>query len=108
MNILYQRVKRGDLGVEQAKLSFYRVFALGMLLDEGLDDSLAIRAIELAHRFHLPAAYDAQYLALAEREGCDFWTADQRLRNTVQGAVGVGAVAGHISADQSEHAIMTA
>jgi predicted nucleic acid-binding protein len=28
-----------------------------------------------------PTAYDAQYLALAERLACDFWTADERLFN---------------------------
>lgn len=37
-----------------------------------------------AHRFHLPATYDAHYLALAYREGCDFWTADTRLWNVVK------------------------
>ncbi|HAG99010.1 MAG TPA: PIN domain nuclease, partial [Ktedonobacter sp.] len=41
-------------------------------------------AIEFAHRFHLPATYDAHYLALAQREQCEFWTADARLWNTVK------------------------
>jgi predicted nucleic acid-binding protein len=31
----------------------------------------------------LRRAYDSQYLALAERFGCDFWTADERLYNAV-------------------------
>ncbi len=31
--------------------------------------------------------YDAHYLALAARLGAEFWTADQRLVNTVQSAL---------------------
>lgn len=41
--------------------------------------------MELAHQFNLPATYDPHYLALAEREGCEYWTADARLWNTVKG-----------------------
>ena len=42
------------------------------------------RAWELANRFNRPAAYDAHYLALAELVACPFWTADERLYNTVR------------------------
>ena len=41
------------------------------------------RAMELARQFNRPAAYDAHYLALAERLGVEFWTADRRLANAV-------------------------
>ncbi len=37
------------------------------------------RALGLAGRLGQARAYDAQYLALAEISGCEFWTADQRL-----------------------------
>ena len=40
--------------------------------------------MELAHRFGLHAAYDAHYLALAEHEKCEYWTADSRLCNAVK------------------------
>ena len=43
-----------------------------------------IRAFELATRFRRPAAYDAHYLALAEHLACPFWTADERLYNSVR------------------------
>jgi predicted nucleic acid-binding protein len=33
----------------------------------------------------LPAAYDAHYLALAEREQCEFWTADTRFLRAIDG-----------------------
>ena len=43
-----------------------------------------LRILELASQFKLPARYDAHYLALAEREQCEFWTADERLYNSVK------------------------
>lgn len=47
------------------------------------DEELLTRGYELATQFNLPTAYDAQYLALAERISCEFWTTDERLFNTV-------------------------
>jgi len=48
------------------------------------DDALLKTAFELAHRFNRPRAYDAQYLALATRLSCDFWTADERMYNAIK------------------------
>jgi predicted nucleic acid-binding protein len=48
------------------------------------DADLHRRALELAQRFSLPATHDAHYLALAERLGAEFWTADRRLTRAVQ------------------------
>ena len=50
-----------------------------------VDDALLHRAYELATEYNRPTAYDAQYLALAERYQCEFWTADERLYNAVNG-----------------------
>ncbi len=49
------------------------------------DDVLLKEAYELAVRFNRPRAYDSQYMALAERFNCEFWTADERLVNSIQG-----------------------
>jgi len=38
-------------------------------------------ALRWSERLHQSAAYDAQYLALAEQLGVTFWTADRRLAN---------------------------
>ncbi len=46
------------------------------------------RALRWADRLGQAKAYDAQYLALAEQEGIELWTADRRLAN---GAQQVGA-----------------
>jgi predicted nucleic acid-binding protein len=50
-----------------------------------MDDDLLRRAYELATQFNRPTAYDSQYLAVAEHLNCDFWTADERLFNALQG-----------------------
>jgi predicted nucleic acid-binding protein len=57
-----------------------RVLALVAVVElRSLELGDSRRALELADLLSLPAAYDAHYLALAEREGCDMWTADARL-----------------------------
>jgi predicted nucleic acid-binding protein len=40
-------------------------------------------AVGLAQDFRLPATYDAHYLALALRLGCDLWTTDKKLLTAV-------------------------
>jgi predicted nucleic acid-binding protein len=47
------------------------------------DEALLKRAYEIATQYGRPTAYDTQYVALAERLGCDFWTNDQRLFNAL-------------------------
>jgi predicted nucleic acid-binding protein len=42
-------------------------------------------AWRIAERYKLATLYDAYYLALAELRSCDFWTADERFINSVQG-----------------------
>jgi predicted nucleic acid-binding protein len=48
-----------------------------------LDEAVLERAYLLAAEHGLPTAYDAQYLAVAERLSCDLWTFDKRLFNSV-------------------------
>ncbi|HSR30541.1 MAG TPA: type II toxin-antitoxin system VapC family toxin [Anaerolineae bacterium] len=44
------------------------------------------RALRWADRLGHSKAYDAHYLALAEQEGIELWTADRRLANGAQQA----------------------
>ena len=48
------------------------------------DDALMKAAYELSGEFNRPRAYDAQYMALAKRLSCEFWTADERMFNAVK------------------------
>lgn len=41
-------------------------------------------ALKLAREFNHPRAYDSTYLALAHLRHADFWTADERLYNSVK------------------------
>lgn len=45
------------------------------------DEELSLRALELARNLGHSKAYDAFYLALAEKLVVEFWTADERLVN---------------------------
>ncbi len=46
--------------------------------------ALHLKALEWAARLNQIVAYDAAYLALAESEGAEFWTADRRLAETAR------------------------
>jgi predicted nucleic acid-binding protein len=45
------------------------------------DETLSLRVLELAELLGQSKAYDAFYLAIAEKMEAEFWTADQRLYN---------------------------
>lgn len=84
-NVLYQNVRKGKITINRAREALADVLFIGMELDFFQDPDLGRRAMELAQRFNLPATYDPHYLALAERKGCEFWTADIKLWKAVQG-----------------------
>jgi predicted nucleic acid-binding protein len=62
-----------------------------------VDAALLRRGLELATQFNRPTAYDSQYLAVAERLGCDFWTADERLFNATTTRLSWVRWLGHIA-----------
>ena len=73
---------RGELSL----LAAHEILSAGLSSPvEVWHDSRALqpRALDLAARFEQPRAYDAQYLAVAELLGCELWTADRRLANSV-------------------------
>lgn len=81
-NALAKRVTRGQLTIEFAKERLAALLENGPTLEQ--DVTVNLRALEIMHRFSLPSAYDAHYLALAEFRQCECWTADERLWNTVK------------------------
>lgn len=84
-NILYRQVVTGKLTYEETKKLLTKLLSIGILLNFSQHKEISIRAMEMAHRFGLPAAYDAHYLALAEYKKCEYWTADTRLWNAIGG-----------------------
>jgi predicted nucleic acid-binding protein len=83
-NILYRQVVTDKLTYNEVKKLLTKLFSIGILLNFEQHREISLRAMELSHRFGLPAAYDAHYLALAEHEKCEYWTADTRLWNAVR------------------------
>ncbi|HEY5004829.1 MAG TPA: type II toxin-antitoxin system VapC family toxin [Ktedonobacteraceae bacterium] len=82
-NVLYQNVRRDNITVKRAREAFTEILNTGLILDSLQISNIGNRSIELSEQFGLPATYDAHYLALAERENCDLWTADTRLWKAV-------------------------
>lgn len=74
----------GKINLDQAKKILTEVLAIGIELDFSNNSELSRRAFELAHQFNLLATYDPHYVALAERENGEFWTADARLWTAIK------------------------
>lgn len=74
------RVAQKEISSEEAAEALRAVHSLRFeILDE--DEELSLRALEWAGKLGQSKAYDAFYLALAEKLAVDFWTADERLAN---------------------------
>jgi len=79
---LRRKALRGELSLQDARYALEEALSLDIeLLDP---PRLSLHAFDLAVRFNRPAAYDAHYLALADMLEAEFWTADERLFNTVR------------------------
>jgi predicted nucleic acid-binding protein len=84
-NALYRCQRLGYIGTTAVELAFKAALALPLELHG--EPKLHWRALELANRFSLPAAYDAHYLALAELLEGEFWTADGGLARAVESSL---------------------
>ena len=84
-NILYRQVLTGKLSYEETRRLLKEIFSIGILLHFSQYEVISTRAMAFAHQFSLLATYDAHYLALAEHENCEYWTADTRLLKALNG-----------------------
>lgn len=75
-NVLFRFVLRGDLTRAEGQANEDVVMQLVTVA--GDDPADARRAMEIAKQAGQKAVYDSQYVALAERLGCELWTADER------------------------------
>ena len=81
-SVLRNRVYRKEITQSEADEGLHILAALDIAYYQPAGIRQA--AWELARRFNRPTVYDAFYLALAQEEGCPFWTGDKRLYNTVK------------------------
>ncbi|HEY8623574.1 MAG TPA: type II toxin-antitoxin system VapC family toxin [Casimicrobiaceae bacterium] len=79
---LYKRMRWGDITSDEVDRALRDILATVTLRTESA--SITVRAIEIAAMLGQGRPYDSMYLALAEREGCELWTADQRFYNAVR------------------------
>jgi predicted nucleic acid-binding protein len=77
-NVLWKKVQRGEVDINTAERNQAELLAMD-LYNTPLPE-LAARAVRLACDYKI-SAYDASYLALAERLGVPLLTADVRLVN---------------------------
>ncbi|MCL4486829.1 MAG: type II toxin-antitoxin system VapC family toxin [Chloroflexi bacterium] len=82
-SVLRNKVVRKELAPDVAEAAFHLALRLPIAFESTTEDRE--RAWELAKDLGLPTVYDAVYLAVAERKGCEFWTADRKL---VERAIG--------------------
>jgi predicted nucleic acid-binding protein len=76
-DVLHKQQRAGMITAETAHDGLRRVMNLPIELHG--DARLHTRALEIAHEYHLPATYDAHYVALAERFRVPLWTYNRRL-----------------------------
>lgn len=77
VSVLRYQVYKGTIESADADRIVWLFLRLGIRRIDNV--MLYRRAFELATRFGHERAYDAHYLAAAEHEGCDVWTADRKL-----------------------------
>ncbi len=82
---LYQKVRKGEITLDRVKEALAELSLTEIDFDFSTDFASSTRAVELANHLRLPATYDSHYLALAERKGCELWTADLRMWNSIRG-----------------------
>lgn len=80
-SVLRKKVRLGYITAEQAD-GIYQDFC--QMPIEYLDnDAIRVKTWAIAQQFSLATLYDAAFLAIAELEAAEFWTADETLLNIV-------------------------
>jgi predicted nucleic acid-binding protein len=79
---LRQAVYRGRISVGEGDEAFAAFLEMPIRISQ--PENLLSRAWEIGKAVNAPRLYDALYVALADIEGCELWTADRRLTNLVQ------------------------
>jgi predicted nucleic acid-binding protein len=84
-NVLHRGVRRQLISYADAADVLGTLISMVVIREPS---DLYDRALALARSLEQGAAYDALYLALAEAQGCDMWTADRRFVRAAQDRFG--------------------
>lgn len=87
-NAFYRRIRKGEIPFYDVRRGLTEIIYKVIVFDFPEEPDFNIRAMELGQQFGLPATYDTHYLALSESMGCELWTADLRMWNTIKGKLG--------------------
>jgi len=87
-NAFYRRIRKGEIPFYDVRIGLTEIIYKVIVFDFTEEPDFIIRAMELGQQFGLPATYDSHYLALTESMGCELWTADLRMWNTIKGKLG--------------------
>jgi predicted nucleic acid-binding protein len=74
-------LRRGRVTLAQSQAGIQGLLQIAYVLHPS--EWLVQRAFEIAHQYN-QRIYDCFYVALAEREGIDFWTGDMRIYNALR------------------------
>ncbi len=82
MSVLQKQVVLKKILPEEGEEAFSICLDIPIRIIDGFE--MYRTAWRLVKALNLPACYDAQYLAVAEIEDCEFWTTDKKLLNLIQ------------------------
>jgi predicted nucleic acid-binding protein len=77
-NVVYQRLRSGEITSQGAGEALRRFLDLGVQLVEPPETYET--ALAIARQYELPTTYDSLYVALAHDLEADFWTDDRQLK----------------------------
>lgn len=81
-NAIYKRIRRHEMDLKTGEQALQTILEFGIEIREEV--GLPERALRLAYALGMATTYDAHYLALAEKSGCDLWTGDRKLYNSTK------------------------
>ncbi len=81
-SVLREAVFFGRISPDEGERAFETFCDMAVVVSARRD--LHLRAWALAREYSRPRLYDSIYLAAAQAEDCDLWTADRRLVNAVK------------------------
>jgi predicted nucleic acid-binding protein len=99
LQAIWKKARRDELTWSEAEraLDAFLNFPISLATPSGL----YLSALYYTRQFGRPTVYDTQYVALAEIAGCELWTADIKLVNSLQGKLPFVRTLAQIAAERT-------